>query len=402
MVRSPDARTQPIDWLDEALSLEDQLLRQARRTPGGEVAWQDPRSARSTDARPARLGPDLYEGVIGVAVFLAALEHVDGAGKRGSFIEAALAPLRRQFKNLVRNREARVGLGGFRGLGGFLYGFLLIGRWHGEPALIKEAAGLATLVTRDSIGADDALDLMNGCAGAMLGLLALDRVRAQPAQGQTPIERAVACGERLLERRASVGGGPRAWPVQGRPPRCGFAHGAAGIAYSLARLFERTGDRRFLEAAEEGAAFERLHFPAPGSMASWCNGAPGIALGRLGMLGLSAAAPVRQDLDAALETTLAFSRPAGDGLCCGNLGRAEILLHASQILGDDRLSRAAEDVAGRAVECSRGQDGAYRWAAPGDGRFSPSFFQGAAGIGYVLLRLARPSQLPCVLALEAA
>jgi lantibiotic modifying enzyme len=396
--RSPGQ--EPTDWLAEALLLEDELLRQARRTPSGELIWLHPRSFRSADARPVRLGWNLYEGVTGVALFLAALDRVEGTKERWSFIQPALAPVRSHLKTLAADLQAAqspIPSLGLSGVGGFLYSFLLIGRWLQEPELVEEAAALAALITPDRIGADETLDLLHGCAGAILALLALDRSLPDSMQGPTPIERAVACGEHLLDHRV---------------PRCGFAHGAAGIACALARLSERTGDGRFLEAAEERAAFEHLQYdpergnwPAPGKsgpvfMNSWCNGAPGVALGRLGLPGLESAAPVRQDLEAALATTLACPTLPLDGLCCGNLGRAEILLHAYEALGEEHLLRAAGDLASRVVARSREQSGRYLWFAPGDDRFDPSFFKGAPGAGYTFLRLARPSLLPCVLALE--
>jgi lantibiotic modifying enzyme len=34
------------------------------------------------------------------------------------------------------------------------------------------------------------------------------------------------------------------------------------------------------------------------------------------------------------------------------------------------------------------------------GAYNPTLFQGTAGLGYHLLRLAEPQQLPCVLLLE--
>lgn len=401
-------------WLEEALALEEQLLRQARRTPANDVIWLDPRPFRGEGARLVPLGWHLSDGVTGVALFLAALEHVEGTRERRAFILPALAPVRRYLGRLVADPPAagELDLGGFRGLGGFIYGLLLIGRWIGEPELIAEAAAAAALLTPDRIAADEALDVMSGCAGALAGLLALDRECPEAVDGWTPLERAMACGERLLDRRVAPDGGPRAWPAGGKPPRCGFAHGAAGIAASLGRLFERTGDRRFLEAAEEGIELEHLRYdpehgnwPLPGAglgfMTSWCNGAPGIALGRLGLLGISAAGPVAADLEAALATTAAFSHPTGDGLCCGTLGRAEILLRAHEILGEERLLRAAGETASRAVARSREREGGYVWSAAADGHLSPAFLTGAAGVGYGLLRLARPASLPCVLALEA-
>jgi lantibiotic modifying enzyme len=40
-------------------------------------------------------------------------------------------------------------------------------------------------------------------------------------------------------------------------------------------------------------------------------------------------------------------------------------------------------------------------AARGTHRFSPTLFQGVAGIGYTFLRLARPADLPSIALLES-
>jgi lantibiotic modifying enzyme len=404
-----------VDWLEEAGSLEDQLLGQARRTPDGDVVWLHPRSFAKGKNQPARLGPYLYNGVTGVALFLAAMEHLEPRDGRKDCILSALASLRRQLKDLVEHPEGAGDephrLGGFTGLGGYIYGFSMIGRWLAEPALLSEAAEIATLLTPDRIAADDALDVMSGCAGAALALLALDRFSPNSICGHAPVERAVACGEHLLARRATTEVGPRAWPCNGKPPRCGFAHGAAGIAYCLARLFEATGESRFRKAAEEGVAFEHLHYDPergdwpllglskPRFMSSWCNGAPGVALGRLGMLTLGDSEPVRQDLRAALRATQVYSGRIDDFLCCGRMGRAEVLLHAYETLGEDRLLQAAGEIASRVVSQGRDRDGLYPWLVPGDDRFAPTFFRGAAGVAYTFLRLARTSRLPCVLSM---
>ncbi len=404
------------DWLEEAGLLEDQLLQQARRTPDGEVIWLHPKSFREGVTQPVRLGPDLYKGVTGVALFLAAMEHVEPREGRRECILSALASLRRQLRDLVASPETGGDpshpLGGFAGLGGYVYGFTLIGRWLGEPELIAEAAGIAALITPDRIAADDALDVMSGCAGAALALLALGRLYPDTVRGTAPVEQAIACGEHLLTRRVATEVGPRAWPCNGKPPRCGFAHGAAGIAYCLARLSELTGESEFRAAAEEGVAFEHLHYDPecrdwpllglskPYVMSSWCNGAPGIALGRLGMLGLGNSEYAQQDLGAALQATQTPSSRGGDFLCCGHMGQAEVLLHAYEVLGEEHLLQATEEIASQVVSRNRDRDGLYRWLVPGDDRFAPTFFRGATGVAYTFLRLARGFQLPCVLSME--
>ena len=402
---APPQAVQPVDWLAAALALEDPILDHARKTSGGDVIWLHPASFRGESPRPVGIGWGLYDGVAGVALFLAALDRVEGSDARREMVLDTLAPLRRHLR-----QEPSLGLGGFTGLGGAIYVLALLGRWLGEPALLEDAAWLATLVPPARIAADTALDVMDGCAGAALALLALEQLSQEPAGGgETPLARAVACGEHLLRQRAATDGGPRAWASKGLAPMCGFAHGAAGIAFCLTRLHERTGDARFRAAAEEGVAFEGLHYDpergdwpilrAPGRpfMTSWCSGAPGVALGRLGMLSLGTG-PVIQDLRAALETTASCPPSGADSLCCGSLGRAEVLLRAHEVLGEEGLRHAAEAVAAEAVQQSREEGGRYRLS----GGFAPFLLTGAAGAGYALLRLARPALLPCVLALEAA
>jgi lantibiotic modifying enzyme len=402
-------------WLGEALRLENELWAHARRTRTGEVRWLVPASSQGDVRQAVPLGPHLYDGVAGVAIFLAALERVAGRSGRREYVLAALHPMRRQLRGLAANldtaRNLSCPLGGMVGLGAFVYSFLLISKWLDEPDLGAEAAELATLVTPERIAADGSLDVVYGCAGALLALLALDRVAPQARKGLTPLERALACGEHLLRRRVAVAGQPRAWPVRERPPSCGFAHGAAGISYALARLFERTGERSFRDAAEEGTAFERLSYeperrnwrlagPAgtPVFLTWWCRGAPGIALGRAGMRRLLDGPQMRAELRSALATTATCPDAVRDFLCCGNLGNADILLYAHQALGGERLRAAAEAIAWRALSRSRANGGRYCWSVADS--FAPSFFKGAAGVGYVLLRLARPSLLPCVLLLE--
>ncbi|MFP5288662.1 MAG: lanthionine synthetase LanC family protein [Thermoanaerobaculia bacterium] len=402
--------------MEEALSLESRLWAHARRAPNGEIVWPNPVHGAGGEA--VRLRPHLYDGVAGVALFLAAVAYLTEPEERREHILACLAPLRRELRQLADGqgtaRALPLTLGALTGLGAYIYSFLLMSRWLAEPQLLEEAADLSALITLETIAADERLDVMSGSAGALLALLVLDRMAPDARrEGVAPLERALACGEHLLDRRAGPQGQPRAWPAQGRPLSCGFVHGATGIACALAGLAARTGEARFLEAAEEAVAFERLHyspehgnwlFSSDGSeprfVSGWCSGAPGIALGRLAMLPLLDGPEDREEIAGALRTTMAPSDAPLDFLCCGEMGKAEVLLYAHQVLGEEGFRTAADGIASQVVSRSRDQGGQYRFFPPGDDRFNLSFFKGAAGIGYTLLRLARPGLLPCVLRLE--
>jgi type 2 lantibiotic biosynthesis protein LanM len=403
------------DWLSAAGTVAERIRREAKPTTDGSLVWLDPAKPRDESGKPVRLDPHLYSGSTGVVLFLAAFAHVTGDPEHRDLALRGLAPLRRQMAHLTANPAVATRLtfklGGITGLGAYVYSFFRIGRWLDEPALLKEACAIAGLLTPERIAADESLDVMHGSAGAVLGLLALEREAPEDlAREARLLERAVACGDHLLRRRVSRNGLPRAWSVNGYPPWCGFGHGAAGIAYALTRLADRTGRDDLWEAALEGLAFERAHYhpehknwrdlrnPGITFMHAWCHGAPGIALGRLGMLPRGGDPEIPREIRDALETTRSAAEGEFDFVCCGNLGRAEILLQAALRLGDPGYRRAAREIAARAVDHSR--DGLYRWSKPGDERFTPVFFTGAAGIGYTLLRLHGSPDLPCILCLE--
>jgi type 2 lantibiotic biosynthesis protein LanM len=366
----------------------------------GSAAWIGPRYFPGRDVYElAALGPDLYGGTAGIALFLAAFGHAAGDGRSKDLALRVVDTLRR---SLGRRVPRELGIGGLAGIASVLYALVWIGELLGEERLIQEALTLSARLDSGWIAADRKLDVVFGSAGAILGLLALDRVLPAPnPAGRTALEIAGECADHLLARRSAVGPPPRGWPSRGEVPLAGFAHGATGISYALLRLYERTGRRELRDAAGEGLAFDRQLSPARGLLgATWCRGVPGIALARLATLGVLDSADLRKEIDLALEITRAQPLPAIDHLCCGNFGRVEVLLEASRILGDPGLLAAAREIAVRVLArtASSGRFG----CVPGGGSelTDPSLFRGEAGIGFSLLRLAGSEDLPCVLRLQ--
>ena len=84
----------------------------------------------------------------------------------------------------------------------------------------------------------------------------------------------------------------------------------------------------------------------------------------------------------------------------GNLGRTELLLTAGEVLARPELSETAQALAWRAVARAERTGGFSIHPLLPKQVDSPSFFQGTAGIGYELLRAARPDLLPSVLMWE--
>ncbi|MGF6652592.1 lantibiotic modifying enzyme [Paraburkholderia youngii] len=82
-----------------------------------------------------------------------------------------------------------------------------------------------------------------------------------------------------------------------------------------------------------------------------------------------------------------------DCLCCGNFGRLDLLLEAGVTLGRPALVALARRRA--AARLDRTVEG-FSWPFGSDSE-NLGFFQGVAGIGYELLRLAYPGKFPCAL-----
>ncbi|HKH45275.1 MAG TPA: type 2 lanthipeptide synthetase LanM, partial [Thermoanaerobaculia bacterium] len=374
-----------------ALFLAETLRDRAFRGRGGALSWIGPRFLAGGETfELAPLGTDLYGGTGGIALFFAALERIAGGGWR----ELALRCV------LQRTAPEPEGIGGLAGLGARIYSLVAVGELLGAAEPLREAQRIASRISQERIAADSRFDVTLGAAGALLALLALDA--ALPAELRTapsPLDLAAACARHLLARRLPGSG---VWAAPGHPPEAGFAHGAAGIAYALLRFAARTGDREALAAAREAIAFERSFLSADEPVqTTWCRGLPGIALARLGALDILDDAEIRAEIHAALATTRTAGLTPMDHLCCGNLGRAEILLDAGTILADATLAEAARDLAGQVLARAT-ERGGLSWLPSGEiASFDPSFFKGAAGAGYTLLRLAAPERLPCVLRLES-
>jgi type 2 lantibiotic biosynthesis protein LanM len=361
------------------------------------------------------LGLNLYEGTGGIALFLAALAWLTGEKTYRDCALKVIQPLERYVRQAgsfpFEEWFGDKAIGGAAGLGSCLYALTHLGQWLDKPDFLQIAMQLALLITPERVQADRSLDVMGGAAGALLCLLALYQVTAD----EELLQRAILCGRHLLEQRVETQAGPRAWPDSDGIALTGFSHGAAGVAYALVQLFAVTHQREFLDAACEGIDYERAVFvPEVGNwpdfhkaqdagrpyVTSWCHGAPGIGLARLGGLNVLDTPEVRRELDVALKTTLAHGLPSVDNLCCGNFGRIEFLLAAAQRLGRPDLLEQAQKHACILVRRAS-QEGDFHLVAglPRQAN-NPALYQGRAGIGYGLLRLAFHQRLPCILLWE--
>src|SRR5262249_16867924 len=148
-----------------------------------------------------------------------------------------------------------------------------------DARALAAAGAVASHITPERIAADRRFDIVDGAAGAIVGVLAL---HAQTEDARL-LEIAGACAEHLIAAHDDQPHG-WAWPTDARGQLVGFAHGAAGIGASLLRAGAATSCAKYLDAGERALAFVSGAF-APGD-ASWpiamADGRdPGSAIGRM-------------------------------------------------------------------------------------------------------------------------
>lgn len=402
------------DFFGYATTIAELLREQAIFSPAGDASWIGlgflPVSERF---QLQATGPDLYSGYTGIALFLAAYDKVSGDRAYGLMAKQALRVLQRELRDndLIADFMSSAGLGGATGSSSVVYALLKVGELLDDSTFFVDAANLARRISAQHIADDQAFDIVSGAAGTVLSFLALFEATKEP----WALDNAIACGQHLLKNRIETPSGHRTWRNRSvEKPLSGFSHGAAGIAYALLRLAAVTNDNAYREAAIESIGYEQSLFSltsgnwrdlrtarnpfSPNSdqfCTAWCHGAPGIALARIGGLDVLDSPQIRNDIVVGLRTTQQFGIGGLDHLCCGSMGRVEVLLEASLRLNMPDLSDAARRHAGL-VAARADRTGGYHTQS-GHGFTDPGFFSGLGGIGYTFLRLAFPKTLPSIL-----
>jgi type 2 lantibiotic biosynthesis protein LanM len=408
---SPPAR----DFLSHALAIADDLASRALWTKDGSANWIGLSGVANEERYQLEpLGGSLYSGAPGVAIFLAAVDRATGNRAYGELARAALKPLRyaigQTAAGTMKSWARVIGIGGCTGIASCMYALCRVAGFLDDDEMLRDARRAADLITESAIAEDRTLDVLGGSAGTVLTLVALSHATGD----REPLALARRCADHLVDNMVDTSTSHRAWRTIDPVPLTGFSHGAAGIAYALLRLHAVSADERYEAAAKEAIRYEQAVYSEadrnwpdfrgtgvgarPRFMASWCHGAPGIGLGRLGALDVFDSEDVRNDIDAAVDLTRRWGLNDIDHPCCGNAGRAEMLVVAAERLDrPDLLQEAARQMAW-VVDRAQKTRGYHLFPNVSEFVFAPGYFQGLAGIGYTLLRL-HEQRLPSVLLL---
>ena len=199
----------------------------------------------------AALGPDLYDGTSGVAIFLAeAAAALDDDRLRTT----ALGALR----HAVTHAERVPHDGLYAGRLGIAYAAARVAARTGAEAAHAGAREILRDWRRGGGGAPGVLD---GTAGTAIAIVAL----AEPIGEPWLLETAAELGDALIAGATRSAAG-WSWSDGGTEHHvCGYAHGAAGVGHALFELFRASGEPRFRDAADRAFDYERAWFDRRGS-----------------------------------------------------------------------------------------------------------------------------------------
>jgi type 2 lantibiotic biosynthesis protein LanM len=335
------------------------------------------------------LGAGLSNGYTGVALFLAQLSALTGAGRYSELAADAVRPLPALLAAFAAAPELAAAAGtGFHGLGGLCYATARLGALLDAAALDWLDAGLAAIAAAAHATPAGPPGFVDGDAGGLAAMLA---VEAETGRADA---RLLADG--FADRLAQL-------VESGCPaPAGGFARGCHGTGWALLSYAAARGSARHHRAGMAALHCGDLaHDPAFGGPrehslgehdlddSGWCCGAAGRAL---------AAGAGRAE-----DPAEAYGPHAGHGtrvtdlsLCHGRLGAVEPVIQLA-----DRGEPAAQRLRARLTGLVLGTLAEHgpRCGTP-DGVRSPGLLTGLAGIGYGLLRLGFGDRVPSVLLLQ--
>lgn len=374
------------DPLQLASVIGDALLSEAIHHDGG-VNWLQIVDAHGMNQRNiSPSGPWLYDGLLGIGLFLSRLSKATGDDRYRAAAACAVTEVSRQLRNLTVPATPGV----FEGLGGVVYAFSHLARLLDDESLLEAAERVAIEIISISECQRLSGDLFSGTAGICLATLALDSVRSSDAT------------ERLLDACTNdLTAIVVAPPINERLPFVrGASHGWSGVLLAIARLCatrpsDNLRDSLALAIEREALLTADGVWTDPGDsqhldQATWCHGAPGAALCRLAAadavhiedLEITARSAVETLEKVDLECLPEF------GLCHGAPGVIEAILAASVLYPTstpDLFEMARRRVAqGLTKEVHT---------------FRPGLMTGIAGLGHLLLRIAEPA-IPSVLTLD--
>ncbi|MCB1984397.1 MAG: type 2 lantipeptide synthetase LanM [Burkholderiales bacterium] len=393
--------------LDIALAI-GQRLKQLAFANKSSCTWLSIGRLNSHDWRIEPCGMDLYNGLPGVTLFLAYLGHVSGDDSFTRLAQSSIKMILQEMETITP-----MGIGMYTGGSGIIYVLTHLSVLWSDDNLLTIAENYAEKLGK-LIDMDQDFDIVDGAAGCIVALLPLYNI----TKSSKILNLLVRCGNHLVKyatpQKKGVG-----WLIRLEKSHAlgGMAHGAAGIAWSLLQLWEITGVEAIKETAVQALEYERSLFSEENGnwhdlredrldlthgqhnkfMSSWCHGAPGIGMARIGIYQQLPSKKVLDEINVAVTTTINYGFGGNHSLCHGDLGNMELL-----ILLRDKIPQHyiwQHETAQLSEQLVKKLSQNWTCGIPIPVKI-PGLMLGLAGIGFELLRLYDSTRVPSLFLAE--
>ena len=257
----------------------------------------------------APLGMYLYDGIAGIAIFMATVMKRQFSPRYVRVWSQLIAKMFRYTKYLEAGGKGESEhVGAFVGEGSMVNAYLSLYELTKDPIFIEYAKRHSNVVM-ELAEKESCMDFLSGCAGAIVVLLKLFGC-TQEVMYLTYAQR---LEEKLWSHMEQVDNGC-GWSVEkGTAPLAGMAHGSSGLLLAYAYLMEAEPLAKYQERMEKMLAYEDSLFDEKKgnwkdlrheegerkSSNAWCHGANGILLARLRLPqvdGFGENAQIRKDI----------------------------------------------------------------------------------------------------------
>lgn len=257
------------------------------------TAWLGPFFYSDSKWRIERTGMQFYDGMGGIAVFLAAYLKKFSDGEAYHLFEIAQQELFRYTQQCLSDKRQKcVKTGLLEGEGSVVFTYLRLYEITGKYIFLDYARQHYLIVER-AMKEDVSYDLLGGNAG---GIVLACRMFELTGEDHYK-ELAVQMGEWLWNTAIYMEQGCGFRVASEMPPLAGIAHGNSGFLVAYGKLWEITGKERYCERIRMMLVYEdSLYSKEYGNwldlrgkdtctvMNAWCHGAPGILLSRFCLL----------------------------------------------------------------------------------------------------------------------
>lgn len=370
--------------------IADQVCDMALTTDKGDMGFYGPQVEENGNFRIALSGIYLYEGIGGIAVFLAMVMREYPSEKYHHIFELSANKLfcySEETTERVRIRETEYA-GAFFGEGSVVFTYLLLYEITGEERFLTVAEKHAGIV-EDIWEMEQSMDCLSGLAGTVIVFTKLFKLSREKRY----LETAVRMGEKIWEICETVEAGAGWRMLEGVMPLAGMAHGNSGLILAFSYLLELTKDMRYVKRIKELLTYENSLYDNgnwkdmrhPEGLRfcnnAWCHGAAGILLSRLKLkrCGISKfSEEVKRDLDRCRQIFLEVVEPEELCLCHGLAGNYLALEQYLQWEADPELEREHRELGERILKrLERGEVSARE-------KYNPALMTGISGVGYAL------------------